>query len=70
MLNAAVQFNICACACRDRSEVEDELNANGLSLSGGQQQRLSIARTVAVRLQVILLDEPVLGARSDLDCQD
>src|SRR5690606_35645525 len=35
-------------------EVKDKLNANGLSLSGGQQQRLCIARTVAVRPEVIL----------------
>src|SRR4029079_4928146 len=34
------------------------LNANGLSLSGGQQQRLCIARTVSVRPEGILFDEP------------
>ena len=39
-------------------EVKNKLGANGLSLSGGQQQRLCIARTVAVRPEVILFDEP------------
>jgi phosphate transport system ATP-binding protein len=39
-------------------EVKDKLHANGLSLSGGQQQRLCIARTVAIRPEVILFDEP------------
>jgi phosphate transport system ATP-binding protein len=40
------------------NEVKDKLNASGISLSGGQQQRLCIARTVAIRPEVILFDEP------------
>jgi phosphate transport system ATP-binding protein len=39
-------------------EVKDKLGASGMSLSGGQQQRLCIARTVAIRPEVILFDEP------------